>query len=157
MRIADRRQRLGVPRSGWISLSFFFPKRNKHNNTVRKTRHEAFLNSNFDSDWIKNTQEIRQWKSLKLDQFSYAECSREHFGLPVIYIYILREDTYICILREYKYIRIMREYKYICIMREYKYICILREYKYICILREYKYIMHTEGLYTYWESISIYA
>ena len=28
------------------------------------------------------TQEIRQWKSLKLDQFSYMERSWEHFGLP---------------------------------------------------------------------------
>ena len=63
MRIADRRQHLGVPRSGWISHCF--SKRNKHNNTVRKTRNEAFLNSNFYWDWIKNTQEIRQWKSLK--------------------------------------------------------------------------------------------
>ena len=33
-------------------------------------------------DWIKNTQEIRQWKSLKLDQLTYTERSREHSGLP---------------------------------------------------------------------------
>ena len=32
--------------------------------------HEAFLNSNFYWDWITNTQEIRQWKSLKLDQLN---------------------------------------------------------------------------------------
>ena len=63
--------------------SSFFLKRYKHNNTVRKTRHEAFLNSNFYWDWIKNTQEIRQWKSLKLDHLSYAERSREHFELPI--------------------------------------------------------------------------
>ena len=82
MRIADRRQRLGRPRLGWISTKK--SKRNKHNNTVRKMRHEAFLNSNFYWDWIKNTQEIRQWKSLNLDQLSYAEHSWEHFGLPKV-------------------------------------------------------------------------
>ena len=66
-----------------IGVNFhIFSKHNKHNNTVRKTRHEAFLNSNFYWDWIKNTQEIHQWKSLKLDQLSYTEHSREHFGLP---------------------------------------------------------------------------
>ena len=81
MRIADRRQRSGVQIRGEFH-SFSFSKRNKHNNTVGKTRHEAFLNSNCYWDWIKNTQEIRQWKSLKLDQLTYAERSREHSGLP---------------------------------------------------------------------------
>ena len=66
-----------------IGVNFtFFSECNKHNNTVRKMRHEAFLNSSFYWDWIKNTQEIRQWKVLKLDQLSYVERSQEHFGLP---------------------------------------------------------------------------
>ena len=67
-----------------VNFTLFFSKRNKHNNTVGKTRHEAFLNSNFYWDWIKNAQEIHQWKSLKLDQLSYVERSREHFGLPTV-------------------------------------------------------------------------
>ena len=50
-----------------VNFHLFFSKHNKHNNTVRKTRPEAFLNSTFYWDWIKNTQKIRQWKSLKLD------------------------------------------------------------------------------------------
>ena len=41
-------------------------------------------------DWIKNTQEICQWKSLNLDQLSYAERSREH--LIYIRIYSKAED-----------------------------------------------------------------
>ena len=68
-----------------IGVNFhMFSKRYKHDNTVRKTRHEAVLNSTFLFywDWIKNTQEIRQWKSLKRDKLSYAERNREHFGLP---------------------------------------------------------------------------
>ena len=67
-----------------VNFTSFFSKCNKHNNTVGKTRHEAFLNSNFYWDWIKNAQEIHQWKSLKLDQLSYVERSREHFGLPTV-------------------------------------------------------------------------
>ena len=35
------------------------------------------------------TQEICQWKSLKLDQLSYAERSRVHFGLPTLIKYIV--------------------------------------------------------------------
>ena len=75
-----------VLRSTKIRVNFqhLFSTRNKRNNTVRKTRHEAFLNSNFYWDWIKNIHELRQWKSLKLDQLSYVKHSREHFGLPII-------------------------------------------------------------------------
>ena len=51
-------------------------------------RHEAFLNSNFYWDWIKNTPEICQLKLLNLDQFSYVECSREHFGLPNLTLHL---------------------------------------------------------------------
>ena len=65
-----------------VNFTSYFSKRNEHN-TVRKTRHEAFLNSNCYWDWIKKPQEICQWKSLKLDQLSYAERSWEHFGLPI--------------------------------------------------------------------------
>ena len=65
-----------------IGVNFtLFSKCNKHNNTVRKTRHEAFLNSNFDWDWIKNTINPSM-KIAKTRQLSYAERSQEHFGLP---------------------------------------------------------------------------
>ena len=61
----------------WGEFSVF-SKRNKHNNTVRKTRHEAFLNSNFYWGWIKNTQEIHQRKLLKLDQRNAAESTLDY-------------------------------------------------------------------------------
>ena len=66
-------------RSTKIGVNFqFFSKHNKHNNTVRKTRHEAFLNSNFYWDWIKNTQEIHHWKWLKRDQRNAAESTLDY-------------------------------------------------------------------------------